>query len=530
MYPSANRTATTSLSLALLLLAALPAGCIADTTRSPESTDTGLHSDIQRDTPDAANDPDQDGIPSSADLCPETYDPRQKDWDKDGAGDACDPTIDLNESNALVMRDLPVYEHAPLSVDSIGDFDGDGSSDFAIGIPNAKNGTGEVRLYSGEDFSDPAGKFTQIDPQATLVGDQSGALVGCEVGGVGDVNGDGYGDFIALQCRHYERQLAHLILGGPKPILSGDIDSLSEMKFDVSRSNGVPGVEILRLNDLNTDGFEDFALGSSAWMRVIRVIPGAGSFPKEVGCGNYHCVDDWVAAASSVEVPEPAANDAPIHFSVLGDIDGDSKLDLGLVDDLQTDGPEIDVSVVSVSKLPTEVGSSIPMNSISESSSLSSASGVPKFTPLGDLNGDGLSDFSFSFPETSATKIFFGASGDQFPYNWHAPDTEILHNSGSHLIGAFDLNSDGFSDLVFVNNGHAFLLSGSRNWSEEVVATQPQHFDATLNTAEIQTISRVQLAELGNFPRSQRRRFGLVIEGAEDESGTIWVFGGDLPY
>lgn len=36
-------------------------------------------------------DPDSDGIPSSLDNCPNTYNPDQKDSDGDGIGDACDP-------------------------------------------------------------------------------------------------------------------------------------------------------------------------------------------------------------------------------------------------------------------------------------------------------------------------------------------------------------------------------------------------------------------------------------------------------
>lgn len=76
------------------------------------------------------------------------------------------------------------------TVENIGDFDGDGYADLAIGAPTSDwNGTdsGTVRVFSGADL---------IDTLAVLNGSNAGEYFGAHLSALGDHDGDGRSDFL----------------------------------------------------------------------------------------------------------------------------------------------------------------------------------------------------------------------------------------------------------------------------------------------------------------------------------------------
>ena len=107
------------------------------------------------------------------------------------------------------------------AVTQVGDIDGDGYHDIAVGAPGADAGgtnRGEVYIYMG----DPDG--IEATPALVLSGTINEEAFGQSVAGGWDVNGDGYGDLIVgapgYTGAHASEGAAFLYLGSAEGLSS----------------------------------------------------------------------------------------------------------------------------------------------------------------------------------------------------------------------------------------------------------------------------------------------------------------------
>jgi len=131
---------------------------------------------------------------------------------------------------------------------TVGDFNNDGCGDIAVSNPT-ENDDGMAYIFYGSTNPDTI-------PDVTLVGVGGGptnALFGCEISGGYDINGDEYDDLI-VGSEGYNglNGRVYIFLGG------NPMDSIPDLKF--GGPCGFFGDNLGMLGDINGDGYGDFGV------------------------------------------------------------------------------------------------------------------------------------------------------------------------------------------------------------------------------------------------------------------------------
>lgn len=160
----------------------------------------------------------------------------------------------VNESNQAGA-------HYGNSVASAGDVNGDGYSDLLVGADEFDNpliNEGAAFLYLGG-----AGGLA-LTPVWTYSGANSGATLGRSVSGAGDINGDGFGDLVLGASAFSAPEVAegrifvfYGATGGP---------ALAPDWFhELNQANANLGFAVSTAGDVDNDGYDDFMVGAPGY-------------------------------------------------------------------------------------------------------------------------------------------------------------------------------------------------------------------------------------------------------------------------
>ena len=155
----------------------------------------------------------------------------------------------MNNQKDLIFTGETAGDYFGVSVSSAGDVNGDGYSDIIIGAPVYNLSSGRTYIYYGGITMNTLADVIMVGESLTSFGNS--------VSSAGDINGDGYSDVI-VGGYTFNSSIGkvYLYLGGSNMNNSPDIAMVGEGGIDQF------GETVSSAGDLNRDGYSDFIVGS----------------------------------------------------------------------------------------------------------------------------------------------------------------------------------------------------------------------------------------------------------------------------
>ncbi len=393
----------------------------------------------------------------------------------DDAGASYPVTIDpLATSAAWQAESNQALARFGLSVATAGDVDGDGFSDVIVGAP----------FFDG-DFSDEGAAFLYrgsaagpaTTPSWSARGGEGGARFGISVAGVGDLDGDGFGDVVVgadgctgliarSGCVHVFRGSAAGLAVAADVVLQG------------GQSDAAFGRSVSGAGDVDGDGFADVAVGAP--LHDEPVADEGRAFLYRGSPTGVLPTPAWQAGSGQAGAELGAVAGA-------GDVNGDGYADLVV------GAPRFSAGESEEGRAWLYLGSGGGLETSAAWALEGNLAGAQLGTAVataGDVNGDGYAEFVVGAPRWSNPEAEEGAA---FVHFGSASGPAGAWTYESNLVGARvgftaatggDLNGDGRADLllgiegfgapepaegrVLAFVGSAAGLSTTPYWSREI--------------------------------------------------------------
>ncbi|MCC7014102.1 MAG: FG-GAP repeat protein [Planctomycetes bacterium] len=443
---------------------------------------------------------------------------------------------------------LAQHDNLGFSIANCGDLDGDSVNDIALGAPGA-GGFGALYVYS----SATGAQLFSVVPSSPTIG-----VYGCAVAAAGDVDGDGVGDVLvgaigdffnaAAPTRVEVRSgaggaLLRVLLGSSgsffgKSIVNlgdwngdgraefavaapdmdiGGTDSGSVYVYDGDPAIAVPlfrvdgpttgsylGWAIALVGDINRDGAPDFAAGMPRHPYGATYPLGRVNFYSGESGEVLRWIDGPLNGTFGTGFGGALAN--------VGDIDGDG------LSDLLVGAPYFGVvptpsSNEGLSRIYSIADDSVLFEVIGEEPEVRLGETVGA---LGDLDGDGVSEFNVSGVQGQDALIYSGRTRQLL----FTIAGNFLSDVGFASCAMGDIDGDGLGDFAISDPGYQQGRGRVR-----IFATGAGNVTSYCSTGTTSNGCEPKLIAIGNPSASSATSFEIAISGLEGQKPGLLFYG-----
>lgn len=426
------------------------------------------------------------------------------------------PEFGATGERGFVIDMAALNDHLGSDVAGIGDVNGDGIDDVAVGLVAADpNGTGSgaaVIVFGRADVG-ASGRVdvrTLAGPTGFVVhGEGERDLAGYTVAGIGDVNNDGFNDVLigapdAGPVSHKTGR-CYVLFGGPGigaggTVELGDLDGTTGFIITGSKAGDRLGTGAAGPGDLNGDGIDDL------------IIQASGAEPLGTNSGECYLIygQDGLGSGGLVDlaaIPPQAmlrmqSATRISHVAAAGDPNHDGLTDL-IVGQSNADdnGDSSGRAMIVYGGAQFVGGGTLNLDTLTPAKGLVIV-GPPggervggSVAAVGDINGDGVDDVVLSAASALTPEGRYGGAyvvlGNSFLFPVGRIDLTSIRlpiaykiigfaaagSAGRRVCGPGDLNADGYADLVIASDradfdddagtGETFVLFGGPDLGAE---------------------------------------------------------------
>lgn len=480
-----------------------------------------------------------------------------------GGGPVGAPVISataLDGTNGFALFNAGVNERGGAAVAGGGDFNGDGIDDVVVGIPVYSgfyvSASGSAFVLFGDGAGTPPASrsipvITPDDDGISLLGAENERL-GEDASFVGDVNGDGFDDFLIGNGRSpangANEGVARLVFGRDFTGVTG-YDSLGPANSTefIDSSTGSDdtrsiGASVSSAGDINADGINDFIIGAPARTSALDDLGKAFViFGRSAADAPFGATFDLATLDGTNGFRIDTGAGAPSTYlgqsvGAAGDLNGDGIDDViigspGSTEFVPPDGTAETGASYVIFGSDSGFAPSVDVTTLSGiagfaiTDSYSSSAIGQQVTGIGDFNGDGLDDFIIG---ANYDPNFINDAGAAYiVYGTGAAPTGVLDLDrltptqgfkivggssydyvGQALAAAGDFNGDGLDDVII---GAPSNFEGALIGKAYVLFGTDQTFAAPLDLADFDADDGVLLT---GFDTGDN--FGAEVSGAGD--------------